>query len=304
MSDTPQLVGVGSVFIDDIVLPTGQTYMGRLGGGVVHALMGAVVWDERPGIVGLTGQGLGETAEATLNSAFDAQGMIQLDIPQARAWQLFETDGTRREVPRVTDIEPFIEGPQPYQWPAVYDDSRAVYLLQSFDGIQAWGAVLDGLVLWEPLQQVMTPGRHSEMAQALESGCADIASPNLIEAQAVYDLSDPADLVRAMWDNGAKTVALRMGEQGSLVGQRDTGELHHIPAVTGLNVVDQTGAGNTYCGTLLAGLMHGRSLIESACMGTVAASFCVEQVGVLDPSQVESDVRDKRYETLLSLIKA
>jgi hypothetical protein len=42
--DKPRMIGIGAVFIDDIVLPSGQTYMGQLGGGVVHALMGAAVW--------------------------------------------------------------------------------------------------------------------------------------------------------------------------------------------------------------------------------------------------------------------
>src|SRR5690606_18658695 len=126
----PHMVGVGAVFIDDIVLPTGQTYMGQLGGGVVHALMGAAVWGERPGISAIIGSGLPEAALARLKQALDTRGLVTLDIPQIRAWQIFEEDGTRRELYRVSNIVPFITGTQPEQLPAAYRNSRGFYLLQ------------------------------------------------------------------------------------------------------------------------------------------------------------------------------
>ena len=67
----PRLVGVGGLFIDDIVRPDGRTFMGELGGGVVHALMGAAIWGERPGIVAPMGQGFPTESLALLRRHFD-----------------------------------------------------------------------------------------------------------------------------------------------------------------------------------------------------------------------------------------
>ena len=132
------MVGIGAVFIDDIVLPSGQTYMARLGGGVVHALMGAVLWGERPGIVAPIGSGLPHESAARLHRYFDTRGLYELPIPQIRAWQLFEEDGTRRELYRVQETAPFIRGAQPENLPVEYAESQGFYLLQGFEGIRAW----------------------------------------------------------------------------------------------------------------------------------------------------------------------
>ena len=37
-------LSIGIVFIDDIILPDGESCMERLGGGAVHAIMGMRLW--------------------------------------------------------------------------------------------------------------------------------------------------------------------------------------------------------------------------------------------------------------------
>ena len=165
----PRLVGVGSLFIDDIVLPDGETHMGQLGGGVLYALMGVTLWGETPGIVGFVGDGIPAAAVELLQDNFDTQGLHHLPIPQARTWQIFEHDGSRLEIPRVNNIQPFVEGPQPKHLPESYRDAEAIYLIQSFEGIQEWVADLNGLILWEPLQQIMVEGAHNRMRDALQN---------------------------------------------------------------------------------------------------------------------------------------
>jgi len=295
---SPRIVGVGGVFIDDIVLPSGQTYMGQLGGGVVHALMGAAVWGERPGIVAPIGHNLPVEAGQRLSAALDTRGLVKLAIPQIRAWQLFEEDGSRRELYRVQETDPFINGLQPSQFPAEYDDAAGIYLLQGFEGIKVWRDRLKGLVLWEPLQQVMVKGARDAIGEVLGNYPIDIVSPNLLEAQTVYGEESPEVLVRAILNDGARIAALRMGEAGSMIGDRESGGIHVIPAIPVKTIVDQTGAGNTYCGGLLWGIVSGMELKAAATVGAVSASFCLEQIGVLDPTQIETTERDRRFEQL------
>lgn len=299
---TPRMVGVGAVFIDDIVLPSGQTYMAQLGGGVVHALMGAAVWGERPGINAIIGIGLSDEVLDRLERHFDTRGLIQLETPQIRAWQLFEEDGLRRELYRVANTTPFIVGAQPKHLPQAYSGSKGFYLLQGFEGIRAWCAVTTGMVLWEPLQQIMIPGNREAIRSILQDCEISVLSPNLAEAQAVYGDVIAEDLVAMMLDDGAQTVALRMGEKGSLLKKAD-GECWYIPALTVPMLLDQTGAGNTYCGALLWGLLDGKSLCEAGAAGAVAASLCIERVGVVKPDEINIRVRNERYDTCLAAVK-
>ncbi len=301
MSDStaPHIVGVGAVFIDDIVLPSGQTYMARLGGGVVHAVMGAAIWDKKPGILALVGQGLPEESSELLERHLDTRGLVKLGIPQIRAWQLFEEDGSRRELYRVKETKPFISGAQPEHIPESYQKSSGFYLLQDTDGIRAWRKAVDGLILWEPLQQIMTTDNASAIRSVLGECHIDVISPNLIEAQAIYGELNPDELVNAMLADGANCAALRMGAEGSIVANQQ-GERYHLDAVTIPQIIDQTGAGNTYCGGLLAGLIQGKPLRAAGAMAAVSASFCLEHVGIVDPSLVKSVDRDMRYQQVFA----
>lgn len=294
------IAGVGAIFIDDIVLPDGQAHMGRLGGGVIHALMGAALWDERPCLVALAGHDLAPEIIDHLRQHLDLSGLRLLDLPQIRAWQIFEHDGTRRELYRVAETQPFIAGAQPHHLPDSCRDVTGLYLLQDFSGVRRWRDHLKNtLILWEPLQQIMTPANSAQFRQTLQTGLIDIVSPNLAEAQAIYGSLLAADLLAAMLDDGAKIAALRMGAQGSLVGNQ-TGEYYHIPALTVTSLFDQTGAGNVYCGAFLTGVTRGKSLCETGAMAAVAASFCLEQIGVLEPNQVSTTHRDERFHLVLS----
>lgn len=79
-----------------------------------------------------------------------------------------------------------------------------------------------------------------------------------------------------------KTVITTLGELGSQVSTPD-GEIH-IRAVEPRKVVDPTGAGDSYRGGLISGLVHGKDIGECARMGSVCASFAVECYGTQDYS--------------------
>ena len=53
----------------------------------------------------------------------------------------------------------------------------------------------------------------------------------------------------------------------------------HIPACSGLKVVDTTGAGDAYCAGFIAGLSRGMQGLEACRMGTAAAALCCTGVG-------------------------
>jgi len=73
------------------------------------------------------------------------------------------------------------------------------------------------------------------------------------------------------------TLITTLGEAGSQVSTRD-GDVR-IPAFKVKQVVDPTGAGDSYRGGLLSGLVRRKEMKECALMGSVCASFAVESYG-------------------------
>ena len=77
--------------------------------------------------------------------------------------------------------------------------------------------------------------------------------------------------------NRAGAIIVTLGERGSKIFTRE-GEIN-IPAVEPKALQDPTGAGDSYRGGLLSGLLRGKDIAQSAWMGSVCASFAVECYG-------------------------
>ena len=75
----------------------------------------------------------------------------------------------------------------------------------------------------------------------------------------------------------ARTIIVTLGELGSKVFAPD-GEIS-VSAVKPLKVEDPTGAGDSYRGGLISGLLRGKDIVQCARMGSVCASFAVECYG-------------------------
>jgi adenosine kinase len=78
----------------------------------------------------------------------------------------------------------------------------------------------------------------------------------------------------------ASTIITTLGEAGSRVSTSN--REFCIPAVKPRKVVDPTGAGDSYRGGLISGLIRGKAIEHCARMGSVCASFAVECYGTQD----------------------
>lgn len=297
----PRCVTVGSIFIDDLVFPDGRTQMGVLGGGGTHAAAGMLVWDEHPALIASIGDGLPADVLARLERDFITDGLVRLAIPQARAWQIFEWDGTRTEVFRMKVMQPFICQPLAEADPTRFPHAEAVHVLRDAVHFRGWRDRYPGaIMLWEPDQPYMVATNRDEFIATLPH--TDIVSPNLLETRQLYDAphADPVDLLRRLLADGAQMAVLRMGEAGSLAGHAASGRIVRLPAVPVTAVVDVTGAGNCYCGAFLLGWLRHHDLLPAMAHGAVSASFTVETVGALDNATIDAAERDRRYAAVLS----
>lgn len=289
-------LSIGSIIIDDIVLPDGTTHMGVFGGGSTHAIAGMRVWSDSVGIVAWVGRDFPESMEAQLRTDFDLRGVIRRDVPSPRAWQLFETDGKRTEIFR-TDAQEFADySPKASEFPANLGAVEGVHLQCNFRHIPEWVSVMNAKrILWEPWGEHCTPENRATFRDVLQQ--VDAFSPNLLEARQLTGLNDPRDIARALLDDGAKVVALRMGAEGSLIADQN-GVMAAVPAARVSKVVDVTGAGNAYCGGFVVSWAETGQVLEAACRGAVSASFALEQFGALYSFEQIRERAEQRLEIL------
>ena len=293
-------ISIGSVILDDIILPDGQAHMARLGGGAVHAVMGMRVWSQTVGLLTPVGPDCPADVLQALGACFDLGGLIVREhIKTPRAWQLFETDGTRNEVFR-TDFQELVNTfPRVDEIPAGWPPLRSVHLHCPPHQVPVWAAALrqrgSGLILWEPYDGFCTAetlGSFGDYARLV-----DVVSPNLNEGRALTGETQPDRVLAALLAAGARTAALRMGALGSLVGSAQGSPLA-VPVAPAARVVDVTGAGNAYCGGFVVGLAEAGSLRQAGGYGAVAASFALEQFGALYDTQ---NLRTRAEERLARL---
>jgi adenosine kinase len=89
----------------------------------------------------------------------------------------------------------------------------------------------------------------------------------------------------------AKTIITTMGEAGSQVSTRDR-EIP-VPAFKVKKVMDPTGAGDSYRGGLLSGLVRGMDIEQCARMGSICASFSVESYGTQEYSFSPEEFKER-----------
>ena len=298
--DRRLFLSIGSVVIDDIVLPDGQTRMGILGGGATHAAMGMRVWSERVALLATLGRDVAEADYRKLARAFDLRGLARRDAPSPRAWQLYEHDGRRTHVDR-TDASLFMAMcPWPDDLPAEYFGASGARLeCDAPDPLREWVARLRaagcGHILWEPWNVFCRPENRELFGQL--APLPDVVSPNLLQAQRLTGREDPRQVLAALLESGVRMAVLRMGEAGSLVAGQGEGAVA-VPAVPVASIADVTGAGNAYCGGFLVGLAETGDPGQAGRYGAVSASFALEQFGAMLALE---DLRARAEQRLCSL---
>lgn len=120
------------------------------------------------------------------------------------------------------------------------------------------------------------------------------------ETTALLGTNDPVTAARALRGLGAAAVAVTCGPAGVVVVEE--GEPVRLAAVPATDVVDQTGAGDIFVGTVAARLGLGDGLVVAARIGAAAASLSLRGQGGTGsvPSMTESLAHLARHAPTLS----
>lgn len=282
-------LALGGIIMDDIVFPDGRTMMNTLGGGGLYAAAGMRLWSSDVSVVARVGPDFEFSLLDSLKLGSDA--IIVTDRPTPRAWQLYERDGTRTQIPR-GEIEDWSE----QLVPAVdilpdLTATRGIHVCGRGDAVEldvvATLADAGVTISHEPIVDDATTDNERELIFTSLAN-VDIFSPSLDDAHILLGDVSIETLLRQFAEMGPRIIALRQGEAGSLVYDREVDAVWHVPAAEA-TVVDVTGAGNAYCGGLLVGWCETQEVAHAAARAAVSAAVTIEQVG---PPSITVDVLD------------
>ncbi|UCG60439.1 MAG: ribokinase [Candidatus Zixiibacteriota bacterium] len=131
-------------------------------------------------------------------------------------------------------------------------------------------------------------------------GAFDIVKPNELEGMVLTGINcreDPYEAARIIKSWGPKIVILTLAELGSIIFDGD--QFIDIPPYE-IDLVDATGAGDTYMGAFVFEyLKTGGDLFTAGCFASATSSIMIENVGP-DYEMTESMIR-QRQEKLLTI---
>ena len=292
------LLVVGALAYDTVETPSGRVD-DILGGAATYFAVGAAFF----GPVRLVGV-VGEDFKHEHRKLLLDQG-VNLDGLETRPGKTFRWAGRYAGDMNVAQTMAthlnVLDGYEP-KVPKAFRDSKFVFLANApprtqshvLDQVPDAFSVMDTMNYW--IQETW-----DDLLETLKR--VDMLVCNDQEARA---LAEDHSLIRAgrkLLDMGPKAVVVKKGEHGAFLWTRNS--FHAIPAYPLEDVVDPTGAGDSFAGGLLGSLAAAGSTDEPALRramihGAIVASFTVEDFSLRRLRAITKKDIDARYEEFLS----
>lgn len=284
MIATPSLVCLGNFTIDDVVLPDGTERPGCTGGDALYATLAARPWEPATELVAPVGNDFPETIVAEMRRAtLDGSGLGRRDLPTLHNRVEYFANGDREWTLFATEEEFDILSPLPADIPASYRNAKGFMVLaMTLSAQQRLVADLKanakGVVALDP-QEDYIKGNETALRELISK--VDIFLPSAEEVVRLLGTSDWSAAARAFAALGPKLVVVKLGAEGSLLFDRERDVELRVPAFPVADVIDTTGAGDSFCGAFMAAYLADPGDPERAVRaGSVAASFTVGGYGV------------------------
>ena len=303
---------LGRLQQDYFITHDGRSHEGILGGSAVYAAIGAKLWADSISIVSRVGSDFPETLLTELgNLGIDTSGITVLPephdtrkfyayssleekvdtVPPAHYLRInqplpkdlvnYQGHTTPREdldafgplTIRPSDIGPAIASAKYAHFtPTDYLTHVSVPF-----HLREMGAQIISL---DPSDIYMEPD-YREKLPAIVSGL-DAFIPSEEEAKSFFRPRefDIWEMSEAFAEMGCQFVVIKCGARGQTLLDRYTGRKWRIPSYPA-RVYDVTGAGDSFCGGFLVGLMQTEDPVEAALLGSVSASVVIEGTGAL-----------------------
>ena len=282
----------GNVSVDDLVFADGTTMWRVPGGNSIYSALGMAVWGELPRVVAPIGS---DYPVAKLNERIDLRHCRPIG-KTLRNWGLYEEDGTRHFIfrsgmrnwldfsPRLADLDA-----EPYTFCHLAPLPWSLHM-ELAAALRARAANLISVDLDDRrLSEVPV----SEVAQLL--GLVDLFMPSRQDVAEIFPGRSPVDAMKALRELSPDTpaIVIKCGAAGAIAHERGATDYLESPALM-KRAVDETGAGDAFCGGALVGFSRELALPEALARGVVSASYAVEGVGssaLLSASPEDAEAR-------------
>jgi len=272
------LMVVGSVAYDSVETAAGKRD-DMLGGSATHFSLAAALFT-RPGLVAVIGHDFRDEDLALLREhGVELTGLTTADGPTFRWGGRYHEDMNGRDT-LFTHLNVF-ESFQP-RLEAIHRDASLVFLANIHPALQQ-----------QVLEQADSPGF---VAMDTMNLWIDVAREDLdvvlrgvdglfVNDEEVRQITGERSIVRAaakVQQLGPELVVIKRGEHGAMVFHGD--DRFFVPAFPVEEVVDPTGAGDSFAGAFMGYLAEAEdlshtSIRRAAVLGSIVASFCVESFG-------------------------
>jgi len=291
----------GSVALDTIRTPT-KVLKDVLGGAATFAAMSASFF-VKPGLIAVIGQDFPKKYHNILNKFLDLSG---LELANGKT---FRYDGSYDETlsHRTTNkTELNVLGSFSPIVPDEYKKSEFVYLanndpvqntkvIKEFDRIKF--SMCDTIDFW-----IST--KRDDVVKMM--GLVNSVVINDEEAKLLTKTQNLIKCAKKIMEWGAEYVIIKKGEHGSLLFYEDV--VFPSPAFSMENIVDPTGAGDSFAGGMIGYIASKNStkistVREAAVYGNIMGSFAVEEYGIDGLSELKKSQIQKRFNQYKKMVR-
>jgi ribokinase len=298
----------GGMRIDYVITADHQAHLREMGGNAIYSAVGARIWSADVGILSR----VGENYPQEWLDRLDAAGIRTTGVRRIPGWQEMRTFYAYTDLETRDDLTPerhFAEigTPMPQELNGYVNSTpgqdgegyiavspRPADLLPPYLAVKA--AHLAPLELaahcslceelsaagictsLDPGERYMTPHHLERVMRFL--GHVEVFMPSEQEVRSLLGPIDLWDAACRFADAGPSAVVIKVGARGALVYDRRFRSKHRVPAIAE-QVVDVTGAGDSFCGGFMVGYRETGDPVLAACYGAVSASFVLQGFGAL-----------------------
>ncbi len=313
---------IGQLTIDDTVFPNGTTSMGTMGGNSIYSAAGAALWCDGSVEVGLVSR-VGndyppEFIERMKGCGFHVDSLHPIHRSHMHFWYFYEGDGSRRSLCRNEDVLPYppisvpmfekylqafrkvhLENspllsdlPKAQRYADAYHIAPQNYDRQLANLKEIRRVNPQALVSLDPSNFYMYQNNFEQVSDLLK--LVDIFLPSEEEIYNLFGRLEPEEAAKRLAQMGPKIVVIKLGAKGSYVLERETGREEYFP-IFPTSVIDETGAGDTYCGGFLSGYLQSGDIEVAGCSAVISAARTISGLGTdgILKADREAAIRDR-----------
>jgi len=302
------LVVTGTVSIDNVYTPESGAAEGVLGGSCAYFAAAASLYGPVR-LVAAVGDDFPEAHRETLARFpnIDASGLETRSGSKTFRWSGKYMENMDHRETLATELNVLEEAPP--KAPASFADSKYVFLANSHPAVQmdmlsqfpdCSLSVADTMDLWIDVAR-------DDLEKLL--GKVDGLVLNYDEAEQFTGMKNTVAAGRKLLEYGPRFVVVKKGEHGCILTHRDG--IAALPAYPAEEVVDPTGAGDTFAGGMMGHIASEtpsdpgsfESIRKALAHGTVVASYTIEKFSLDRLDGLNRSEIDARFDVFASMTR-